>query len=177
MMIRRADDAALGLSPCREHVLQIAEADLDPGVMAAARRRGRPAERLGTDPDGAAVQSAMRASAEHLVTITTQASRSGQNDLAMAIAQSLIRTVVGTAPSVTAQRLSWTGAAGHGCRLILQRPHGRHPDHRTGGMQRTSNKPSNRNMDKVDWTAGRIGGEVRRPERYPQARSGMPRGL
>lgn len=34
IMIRRADDAKLGLPPCREHVLRVPEADLDPAVMA-----------------------------------------------------------------------------------------------------------------------------------------------
>ena len=33
IMIRRSDDAALGLPPCREHVLRIPQADLDPAVM------------------------------------------------------------------------------------------------------------------------------------------------
>src|SRR5215831_5785370 len=80
IMIRRADDTKLGLPPCREHVLLIREAQLDPAVMARyrqaeadllgylAKRARQEAERLGTDPTSAAVQAAMRAqAAEHLV--------------------------------------------------------------------------------------------------------------
>jgi hypothetical protein len=84
IMIRRSDDAALGLPPCREHVLRIPAAELDPAVMARyrqaeadllgylAERARREAERLGEDATHAAVQAAMRAqAAEHLVAINT----------------------------------------------------------------------------------------------------------
>jgi hypothetical protein len=84
IMIRRSDDAKLGLPPCREHVLRIPNADLDPDVMARYRQAEadllgyladqarQAAERLGADPVGAAVQAAMRAqAAEHLVAINT----------------------------------------------------------------------------------------------------------
>ena len=67
IMIRRSDDAALGLPPCREHVLRIPQADLDPAVMARyrqaeadllgflAEQARQAAARLGEDPDSAAV--------------------------------------------------------------------------------------------------------------------------
>jgi Bifunctional DNA primase/polymerase, N-terminal/SNF2-related domain len=84
IMIRRADDAKLGLPPCREHALRIPHAQLDPAVMARYRqaeqdllgyladRARQAAERLGTDPAHAAVQAAIRAqAAEHLVAINT----------------------------------------------------------------------------------------------------------
>src|SRR5262249_88965 len=84
IMTRRSDDAKLGLPPCREHVLRMPQADLDPAVMARyrqaetdllgylAERARQEAERLGTDPTSAAVQAAMRAqAAEHLVAINT----------------------------------------------------------------------------------------------------------
>ena len=38
IMIRRSDDAALGLPPCREHVLRIPQAELDPAVMTRYRQ-------------------------------------------------------------------------------------------------------------------------------------------
>ena len=91
IMIRRSDDAALGLPPCREHVLRIPQADLDPAVMARyrqaeadllgflAEQARQAAGRLGKDPDSAAVQAAMRASAaEHLVAINTLRQLAGQ---------------------------------------------------------------------------------------------------
>lgn len=84
VMIRRSDDAALGLPPCREHVLVVPQAALNPDVMAQyreaeadlleflAEQARRAAERLGKDPNSAAVEAAMRAaSAEHLVAINT----------------------------------------------------------------------------------------------------------
>ena len=92
IMIRRSDDAALGLPPCREHVLRIPRADLDPAVMTryqqaeadllgflAAKAR-QTAAKLGKDPDSAAVEAAMRASsAEHLVAINTLRQLAGQS--------------------------------------------------------------------------------------------------
>lgn len=91
IMIRRADDAKLGLPPCREHVLRIPEADLDPAVMARYRRAEaellafladqarQAAEQLGQDPTSAAVQATVRArSAEHLVAINTLRQLAGQ---------------------------------------------------------------------------------------------------
>ena len=91
IMIRRSDDAALGLPPCREHVLRIPQADLDPAVMTRyrqaeadllgflAERARQTAAELGKDPDSAAVEAAMRASsAEHLVAINTLRQLAGQ---------------------------------------------------------------------------------------------------
>ena len=91
IMIRRSDDAALGLPPCREHVLPISQADLDPDVMTRyrqaeadllgflAEQARQAAARLGEDPDSAAVAAAMRASAaEHLVAINTLRQLAGQ---------------------------------------------------------------------------------------------------
>jgi len=91
IMIRRSDDAALGLPPCREHVLRIPAADLDPAVMDRYRQAEadllgflagqarQAAARLGQDPDSAAVEAAMRASAaEHLVAINTLRQLAGQ---------------------------------------------------------------------------------------------------
>ncbi|HEY3035151.1 MAG TPA: bifunctional DNA primase/polymerase [Streptosporangiaceae bacterium] len=91
IMIRRADDSALGLPPCREHVLHIPEAELDPAVMARYRQAEQDllgylagqarttAEQLGKDPAHAAVQAAMRAqAAEHLVAINTLRQLAGQ---------------------------------------------------------------------------------------------------
>ena len=91
IMIRRSDDAALGLPPCREHVLRIPQADLDPAVMARyrqaeadllgflAEQARQAAQQLGKDPDSAAVEAAMRASAaEHLVAIGTLRQLAGQ---------------------------------------------------------------------------------------------------
>lgn len=91
IMIRRSDDAALGLPPCREHVLVVPQADLNPTVMAryreaegnlleflaAAAREA--AERLGEDPNSAAVEATMRAAAaEHLVAINTLRQLAGE---------------------------------------------------------------------------------------------------
>jgi hypothetical protein len=94
IMIRRCDDAALGLPPCREHVLRIGEADLDPAVMARyrqaeadllaylAEQARQAALRLGEDPASAAVRAAMVTSAagraEHLVGISTLRQLAGQ---------------------------------------------------------------------------------------------------
>jgi SNF2-related domain len=91
IMIRRCDDAALGLPPCREHVLRIPAADLDPAVMDRYRRAEadllgflagqarQAAARFGQDPGSAAVEAAMRASAaEHLVAINTLRQLAGQ---------------------------------------------------------------------------------------------------
>jgi hypothetical protein len=88
IMIRRSDDTALGLPPCREH---IPPGRLDPGVMDRYRRaehdllgyladRARQeAERRGTDPSHAAVQAATRAqAAEHLVALNTLRQLAGQ---------------------------------------------------------------------------------------------------
>ena len=91
IMIRRSDDAALGLPPCREHVLRIPAPDLDPAVMARyrqaepdllgflAEQARAAAQRLGQDPASAAVEAAMRAcAAEHLVAINTLRQLAGQ---------------------------------------------------------------------------------------------------
>ena len=91
IMVRRSDDAALGLPPCREHVLRITQADLDPAVMDRyrqaeadllsylAEQARQAARQLGEDPDSAAVQAAMRASAaEHLVAIGALRQLAGQ---------------------------------------------------------------------------------------------------
>ena len=91
LMIRRSDDAALGLPPCREHVLCIPQADLDPAVMDRyrqaeadllgylAEQARQAARQLGEDPDSAAVQAVMRASAaEHLVAIGALRQLAGQ---------------------------------------------------------------------------------------------------
>ncbi len=91
IMIRRSDDAALGLPPCREHVLRIGAAELDPAVMARYRQAEADllgflagqaraaAQRLGKDPNHAAVQAVMRAAAaEHLVAINTLRQLAGQ---------------------------------------------------------------------------------------------------
>jgi tetratricopeptide (TPR) repeat protein len=91
IMIRRADDAKLGLPPCREHVLRISPAQLDPSVMARyqqaeadllaflADQARQAAERLGEDPASAAVQATIRAqAAEHLVAINTLRQLAGQ---------------------------------------------------------------------------------------------------
>ena len=91
IMIRRSDDAALGLPPCREHVLHIPIEHLDAAVMARyqeaeadllgflAEKARQTAERLGKDPASAAVEAAMRASAaEHLVAINTLRQLAGQ---------------------------------------------------------------------------------------------------
>ena len=73
IMIRRSDDAALGLPPCREHELRIPQEQLDTAVMDRYRQAEadllgflagqarQAAARLGQDPDSAAVQAAMRA--------------------------------------------------------------------------------------------------------------------
>ena len=91
IMVRRSDDAALGLPPCREHVLCIPQADLDPAVMDRyrqaeadllgylAEQARQAARQLGEDPDSAAVQAVMRASAaEHLVAIGALRQLAGQ---------------------------------------------------------------------------------------------------
>ena len=91
IMIRRSDDAALGLPPCREHVLCVPQAALDRAVMSRYRqaeadllgfladKARQAAARLGKDPDSAAVAAAMRASAaEHLVAINTLRQLAGQ---------------------------------------------------------------------------------------------------
>jgi Bifunctional DNA primase/polymerase, N-terminal/SNF2-related domain len=94
IMIRRSDDAALGLPPCREHVLAVPAADLDPAVMARyrqaeadllgylAEQARTTAARLGEDPTSAAVRAAMITSAaqraEHLVAIGTLRQLAGQ---------------------------------------------------------------------------------------------------
>lgn len=91
IMVRRSDDAALGLPPCREHVLRITQADLDPAVMDRyrqaeadllsylAEQARQAARQLGEDPDSAAVQAVMRASAaEHLVAIGALRQLAGQ---------------------------------------------------------------------------------------------------
>jgi Bifunctional DNA primase/polymerase, N-terminal/SNF2-related domain/YspA, cpYpsA-related SLOG family len=91
IMVRRSDDAALGLPPCREHVLCIQQADLDPAVMDRyrqaeadllaylAEQARQAARQLGEDPDSAAVQAVMRASAaEHLVAIGALRQLAGQ---------------------------------------------------------------------------------------------------
>jgi hypothetical protein len=94
IMIRRSDDAALGLPPCREHVLRIPEGHLDQAVMARyrqaeadllgylAEQARKTAERLGEDPASAAVRAAMITSAaeraEHLVAINTLRQLAGQ---------------------------------------------------------------------------------------------------
>ena len=90
-MVRRSDDAALGLPPCAEHVLCIPQADLDPAVMDRyrqaeadllgylAEQARQAAQQLGEDPDSAAVQAVMRASAaEHLVAIGALRQLAGQ---------------------------------------------------------------------------------------------------
>jgi SNF2-related domain len=91
IMIRRSDDAALGLPPCMEHVMRIPQADLDPAVMDRyrqaeadllgylAEQARQAARQLGEDPDSAAVQAVMRASAaEHLVAIGALRQLAGQ---------------------------------------------------------------------------------------------------
>jgi Bifunctional DNA primase/polymerase, N-terminal/SNF2-related domain/YspA, cpYpsA-related SLOG family len=91
IMVRRSDDAALGLPPCREHVLCIPQADLDPAVMDRyrhaeadllgylAEQARQAARQLGEDPDSAAVQAVMRASAAgHLVAIGALRQLAGQ---------------------------------------------------------------------------------------------------
>ena len=91
IMIRRSDDAALGLPPCREHVLRIPQADLDPAVLDRyrqaegdllgylAEQARQAARQLGEDPDSAAVQAVIRASAaEHLVAIGALRQLAGQ---------------------------------------------------------------------------------------------------
>jgi SNF2-related domain/Bifunctional DNA primase/polymerase, N-terminal len=91
IMIRRADDAKLGLPPCREHVLRVREADLEPAVMDHHRRAEadllaflaeqarQAAEQLGQDPGSAAVQATVRArAAEHLVAINILRQLAGQ---------------------------------------------------------------------------------------------------
>lgn len=91
IMVRRSDDAALDLPPCREHVLVVPRADLNPDVMRRyreaetnlleflAEQARQAAERLGKDPGSAAVEAAMRAaSAEHLVAINTLRQLAGQ---------------------------------------------------------------------------------------------------
>jgi hypothetical protein len=91
LMVRRSDDAALGLPPCVEHVLCIPQADLDPAVMDRyrqaeadllgylAEQARQAAQQLGEDPDSAAVQAVMRASAaEHLVAIGALRQLAGQ---------------------------------------------------------------------------------------------------
>ena len=91
IMVRRSDDAALGLPPCREHVLRIPQADLDPAVLDRyrqaeadllsylAEQARQAARQLGEDPDSAAVQAVMRASAaEHLVAIGALRQLAGQ---------------------------------------------------------------------------------------------------
>lgn len=91
IMVRRSDDAALGLPPCRQHVLVVAQADLDPDVMARyreaeadlleflAEQARQAAARLGKDPNSAAVEATMlAASAEHLVAINTLRQLAGQ---------------------------------------------------------------------------------------------------
>jgi hypothetical protein len=94
LMIRRSDDAALGLPPCREHVLGIPDAGLDQAAMARyrqaeadllgylAEQARKTAERLGVDPASAAVKAAMITSAaeraEHLVAINTLRQLAGQ---------------------------------------------------------------------------------------------------
>ena len=91
LMVRRSDDAALGLPPCAEHVLCIPQANLDPAVMDRyrqaeadllgylAEQARQAARQLGEDPDSAAVQAVMRASAaEHLVAIGALRQLAGQ---------------------------------------------------------------------------------------------------
>ena len=91
IMVRRSDDAALGLPPCREHVLRTPQADLDSAVMDRyrqaeadllsylAEQARQAARQLGEDPDSAAVQAVMRASAaEHLVAIGALRQLTGQ---------------------------------------------------------------------------------------------------
>ena len=91
LMVRRSDDAALGLPPCVEHVMCIPQADLDPAVMDRyrqaeadlliylAEQARQAARQLGEDPDSAAVQAVMRASAaEHLVAIGALRQLAGQ---------------------------------------------------------------------------------------------------
>jgi superfamily II DNA or RNA helicase len=91
IMIRRADDAALGLPPCREHVLRIPEAGLDQAAMDRyrqaeadllgylAEQARTTAQRLGENPASAAVQAVIRArAAEHLVAINTLRQLAGQ---------------------------------------------------------------------------------------------------
>jgi tetratricopeptide (TPR) repeat protein len=91
IMIRRSDDAALGLPPCREHVLIVPQSDLNPDAMAKyraaendlleflAKKAREAAERLGEDPNSAAVEATMRAAAaEHLVAINTLRQLAGQ---------------------------------------------------------------------------------------------------
>jgi Bifunctional DNA primase/polymerase, N-terminal/SNF2-related domain/YspA, cpYpsA-related SLOG family len=91
LMVRRSDDAALGLPPCREHVMCIPQADLDPAVLDRyrqaeadllsylAEQARQAARQLGEDPDSAAVQAVMRASAaEHLVAIGALRQLAGQ---------------------------------------------------------------------------------------------------
>ncbi len=91
IMVRRSDDAALGLPPCREHVLRIPQADLDPAVLDRyrqaeadllsylAEQARQAARQLGEDPESAAVQAVMRASAaEHLVAIGALRQLAGQ---------------------------------------------------------------------------------------------------
>lgn len=80
IMIRRNDDAALGLPTCTQRTITIPTADLDPKVMKEYEDAERDtasyladqareiAKRLGKDPESAAVQAAMKANAaEHLV--------------------------------------------------------------------------------------------------------------
>lgn len=91
LMVRRSDDAALGLPPCTEHVLRIPQPDLDPAVLDRYRhaeadllgyladQARQAARQLGQDPDSAAVQAVMRASAaEHLVAIGALRQLAGQ---------------------------------------------------------------------------------------------------
>jgi hypothetical protein len=91
IMIRRSDDAALGLPPCVEYVMCIPQADLDPAVIYRyrqaeadllsylAEQARQIARQLGEDPDSAAVQAVMRASAaEHLVAIGALRQLAGQ---------------------------------------------------------------------------------------------------
>ncbi len=91
LMIRRSDDAALGLPPCIEHVMCIPPADLDPAVLDRyrqaeadllsylAEKARQAARQLGEDADSAAVQAVMRASAaEHLVAIGALRQLAGQ---------------------------------------------------------------------------------------------------
>jgi hypothetical protein len=91
IMIRRSDDAALGLPPCREHLLYIGQTDLDEAVLDRyrqaeadllaylAEQARQAARQLGEDPDSAAVQAVIRASAaEHLVAIGALRQLAGQ---------------------------------------------------------------------------------------------------
>ena len=59
IMVRRSDDAALGLPPCREHVLCIPQADLDPAVhgpLPASRSRPARLPRRAGPPGRAAAR-------------------------------------------------------------------------------------------------------------------------